>query len=116
MNVSSWCLLCRRCAVTKDRTICDRCERLQAIGMLVTAAKGRRVVDADVSDADIDEALSLALFCDTLEAIAFLMIERAKDHDRMNKAIRDESFAGQRAARDSYAEGQYDERQRGSDR
>lgn len=103
-----WCKLCRRCAVTEKDPICDRCVRLSAIGVLVVMAVGRRVVDRDVDDSDVGEALSMVMFCATLDAIAFLMEDRRKLFREMNRALRDESREAQRDARDAYQEGRRD--------
>lgn len=110
-TVSSWCTLCRRQVVAKDKTVCERCERLNAIGYLVSMAVARLALDLDMEaflDVAVSDSLTMQMFCSTLDAIAFLMEERSRYAKRMRQSLREEDREGQRAARDAYQEGKRD--------
>lgn len=71
-------------------TLCERCQRLMAIGVLVDAAE-----PADGSDRHVA----------ALDAVAFLLTDHALLRRRHRRELREADQDGQRGARDSYAAG-----------
>lgn len=87
---------CESCGVHTITQPCERCARLQAIGVLVISAhRSNGYYRGDL---------------DVLDAIAFLLIERAKMVRDFRRALFDEQRAAQREVREAVSEAQYDMR------
>jgi thymidylate kinase len=92
--MGAWCTHCRSCWAMSG-VLCERCRWMAALGVLVQS----------VDPTDVLE----------LDAIAFLLIERAMTRHRHNKEMFEEQRGAQRDARSAYDEGLADGRRDHSD-
>lgn len=105
---------CAVCGIHSITPVCDRCERLRAIGIIVGTAVALdeevlRIIPGERYRDHVLNDLSL----DVLDAAAYLLRDRARLRAHMNKAISDEQRAAQRDARDAFAEGKDEGRREG---
>lgn len=86
------CTGCSGFVVPAGATLCERCQWMAALGELVFRPN---------YDSHEDQWLAL-------DAIAFLLTERAKTRQYWRKQLNEELREAQRAARDAYHEGRSD--------
>ena len=108
------CTRCGTYSILKDGGPCYVCDRWRDIAVLVSIAVALRdrvpdLIGDLLSETDArDTRVWLMIACDTLDAIAGIMIERAKTRRQHNKELRDEQLGAQRDARAAYDEGKWD--------
>lgn len=115
------------CFMCKSAGTCDRCLRLKAIGQLALCAAYMLAgmiqavwdepdkpgpEDNILDNTHIDDAWEV--YMRNLDAIGLLLVDRGKLVRAHRKELNEEIREGQRAARDSYAEGRF-EGERGRD-